>query len=110
MLKKLFGDKQFYSMMFAVAIPIALQNLISSSLNMMDTVIIGKLGEANIAAVGLANQCYFLLNLVLFGTYSGTSIFIAQFWGKKDIQNIRRVLGIALFTGVSISIVFSASV
>lgn len=109
MLKKLLGDKQFYRRMIAIAIPIALQNLISSSLNMMDTVIIGRLGEANIAAVGLANQFYFLLNLLLFGTYSGTSIFISQFWGKKDIQNIRRVLGIALFTGVSISIVFSAA-
>jgi putative MATE family efflux protein len=103
-----FKDKYFYKTMLSLAIPIATQNLISSSLNMVDTVMIGGLGEQNIAAVGLANQIFFLLALVLFGISSGSAIFTSQFWGKKDILNIRKVLGISLLSSVIASSVFSA--
>jgi putative MATE family efflux protein len=103
-----FKDKHFYKTMLSLAIPIALQNLISSSLNMVDTVMIGGLGEQQIAAVGLANQIFFLLALVLFGINSGSAIFTAQFWGKRDILNIRKVLGISLSSGVLASLIFSA--
>lgn len=102
-----FKDRHFYKTMLSLAIPIAMQNLISSSLNMVDTVMIGGLGEQQIAAVGLANQIFFLLALILFGISSGSAIFTAQFWGKKDILNIRKVLGISLLTGVSVSLIFS---
>ena len=67
---------------------------------------IGQLGDASIAAVGLANQVWFLLNLFLFGIVSGCSIFVAQLWGKKDIDNIRRVLGLAVKLGVAAGLVF----
>ncbi|AOY78080.1 MATE family efflux transporter [Clostridium formicaceticum] len=100
-------DKQFYKTLLAIALPIALQNLISSSLNLVDTVMIGKVGEIEIAAVGLANQFFFIFVLLLFGINSGSSIFISQFWGKKDVANIRRVLGIALVFGGIISLVFA---
>lgn len=100
-------DREFYKKLFLIALPIALQNLISSSLNMVDTVMIGQLGETNIAAVGLANQVFFLMTLLLFGTNSGSGIFIAQFWGKRDVKNIRRVLGIAIAFGGIISLVFT---
>ncbi|MBB6215297.1 putative MATE family efflux protein [Anaerosolibacter carboniphilus] len=100
-------DRNFYRTMLAIALPIALQNLISSSLNMVDTVMIGKLGETQIAAVGLANQLFFLFILLMFGINSGCAIFTAQFWGKKDIANIRRVLGLALVSGGSLSLVFA---
>ncbi|KXG73748.1 MATE family efflux transporter [Thermotalea metallivorans] len=101
-------DKHFYKTMLGIALPIALQNLISSSLNMVDTVMIGRLGETEIAAVGLANQVFFLFILLTFGVNSGCAIFIAQFWGKKDIFNIRRVLGLALISGGMISLSFAA--
>jgi len=102
-------EKNFYKAMLAIALPITLQNLISSSLNMVDTIMIGRLGETEIAAVGLANQIFFLFALLLFGTNSGASIFVAQFWGKKDIVNIRRVLGIALASGTIISLIFASA-
>lgn len=102
-------DKKFYSTMIGIAIPIALQNLISSSLNMVDTVMIGRLGEKEIAAVGLANQVFFLFILLLFGINSGCAIFTAQFWGKRDILSIRKVLGIALLSGTIISLFFSSA-
>ena len=100
-------DKEFYATLLRITIPIALQNLISASLNMIDTLMIGQLGENQIAAVGLANEVFFLLNLFLFGICSGTGIFVAQFWGKGDIKNIRRVLGLSIFCGLGISGIFT---
>ena len=101
-------DKIFYKTLLSIALPITIQNLISTSLNMVDTVMVGRLGETEIAAVGLANQVFFLFILLAFGINSGASIFIAQFWGKKDIINIRRVLGIALMAGGFVSLIFAA--
>lgn len=68
---------------------------------------IGQLGESEIAAVGLANELFFLLNLFLFGICSGTGIFVAQFWGKGDIKNIRRVLGLSILCGLGVSGLFT---
>ena len=104
---QLFNDKKFFKSLFRLAIPIALQNLILSSLNLVDTIIIGGLGETAIASVGLANQYFFLLNLILFGITSGSSIFTAQYWGNRDIKNIRRVLGLCLISGCSAALLFT---
>ena len=103
----LFNDRKFYKTMLVLALPIVAQNLILSSLNLVDNIIIGGLNAAAIASVGLANQYFFLLNLVLFGICSGSSIFIAQFWGNRDIKNIKRVLGLSLITGVTASAIFT---
>ncbi len=100
-------DKVFYRTMLAIALPIALQNLITSSLNMIDTVMIGRLGETEIAAVGLANQYFFIFVLLLFGINSGAAIFTSQFWGKKDVTNIKRIIGITLLMGGGLSLLFS---
>lgn len=101
-----FDDREFYKLLFKLAIPLALQNLIASSLNMVDTIMIGQLGEEQIAAVGLANQIFFLLNLFLFGVCSGAAIFTAQYWGKQDIAGIHKVLGIGLCLGIVTAGVF----
>lgn len=108
MLRELIEDKSFFKQMMVVALPVAIQNLISSSLNMVDTVMIGQLGEESINAVGLANQFFFVLVLLLFGITSGTSIFIAQFWGKKDIKNIHKSVGLSIVLGVIGSAIFTA--
>lgn len=100
-------DWGFYSKLITVAVPIVIQNFISSSLNMVDTVMIGKLGDESIAAVGLSNQVFFLFVVILFGVFSGASIFTSQYWGKRDVKNIRRVLGVCLITGISIAIIFT---
>lgn len=106
-LLSLFNDKNFFKSMLKLAIPIVAQNLILSSLNLVDNIIIGGLGEQAIASVGLANQYFFLLNLLLFGITSGSSIFIAQYWGNKDIVNIKKVLGICLITGGIAALIFT---
>jgi putative MATE family efflux protein len=100
-------DKFFYRTMISLALPIIIQNLISSCLNMVDTLMIGKLGETEIAAVGLANQYYFFYALVIFGIASSSGIFIAQFYGKGDLKSIHRVLGIGLIIGCSIAVIFT---
>jgi putative MATE family efflux protein len=92
----LFSDKRFYKSLFTIAIPIMLQNLINAFVNMLDTVMIGRLGTVEIAAVGLGNQVFFLYNLTLFGLCSGSSVFTAQFWGKRDIPGIRKNTGFCL--------------
>lgn len=104
---KFWKDKVFLKTLFAIAVPIALQNLITSSLNMVDTLMISSLGEKSIAAVGLANQVFFFYALINFGINSGSSIFISQYWGQRDIINIRRILGLAVSISTLIGIIFT---
>jgi len=78
-----------------VALPIALQSLLAASLNFVDTLMVGRLGEAEIAAVGFSVQFTFIFWMVLFGFTGGTITYMAQFYGKGDIVSIRRVTGIA---------------
>lgn len=99
-------NKSFYHMMAAVMLPITIQNLIASSVNLVDNVMIGKLGELSITSVGLGNQIFFLLSLVLFGGCGGTSIFIAQYWGKKEIDPIKSLLSLSLWFGGIMSFLF----
>src|SRR5512132_2680819 len=79
-----------------------------SLLNLLGVVFVGQKGDASIAAVGLAGQIAFLLNLVHFGIISGAAMFTAQFWGRRDIPNLRRVLGMCLMMAVSASFIFFA--
>jgi putative MATE family efflux protein len=98
--------KGFYRSLFIIAVPIILQNLMQTFINMLDTIMVGRLGATEIAAVGLGNQVFFMLNMVLFGISSGGSIFIAQFWGKKDFKGIQHTLGITLSASFLVSLVF----
>ncbi len=101
-----FSDKDYYRRLYKIALPIALQQFTMSSLNMVGVLMIGQLGAVPVAAVGLANQIFFLFNLILFGLYSGSAMFTAQLWGVRDILNIRKVLGLALTLGFVMGIFF----
>jgi putative MATE family efflux protein len=102
-----FKDKSFYNKMIAISVPIMLQNLISSVLNMVDTVMVGALGEAQLAAVGLANQVFFVFFLLIYGINSGCGIFIAQYWGSKDEANIKRTVGFSVVIGAVVGLIFT---
>lgn len=104
--KNIFEDKKFIKKIVAIAIPIAIQALLNTTLNLVDNLMIGSLGESSIAAVGLANKVFFVFTLLLFGVVSGSSILTAQYWGKRDINNIRKVLGSSLIIGLSAAILF----
>jgi len=93
--------------LLALALPIMLQNFISSSLNLVDVLMIGQLGETTIAAVGLANQIFFLFYFMLFGITTGSGVFSAQLWGKGDVTSIRKVLGLCLLMGLTGGLFFT---
>lgn len=107
-LASFYDDREYFSRLVRIALPIALQQLIMSSLNMVSVLLIGQLGEAPVAAVGLANQVHFLLTLLLFGISSGSAMFTAQLWGKGDIFNIRRVLSLSIFLSLAGGLLFLA--
>lgn len=102
----IFEDKEFYNKMLKLSLPVIIQNFISSFINMIDTVMVGKLGETEIAAVGIANQYFFFFNMFLIGICAGCSVFIAQYWGKKDVRNIKRIMGVGLISSIVISLAF----
>ncbi len=105
-IKKYKKDKEFYKYLFVLTMPIVLQSLITSSLNMLDTMMIGKVGELELASVGIANQYYFLFSLLANSIAIGSGVLIAQLWGKKDTDNIKRVLAKSLFYSISLTILF----
>ncbi|HEX3026852.1 MAG TPA: MATE family efflux transporter [Clostridia bacterium] len=104
------SDKGFYKQLAMISIPIALQNLISFGMNMMDTVMLGSLGENQISASSLANQPFFVFTLFMFGLTSGACVLTAQYWGKGDTHTIGRILMLATKASVGCALFFSAVV
>lgn len=102
-----YKDKYFIPRLLALAAPILLQNLLSSSLNFIDVFMVGRLGETALAAVGSANQFFFVFNMLNFGLASGSAIFTAQHWGQKDVKSIRSVMGFGLFLTLAIAVIFT---
>lgn len=102
-------NKKFYKTFFCLMIPMALKELISSLVNLVDTVMCGQLGESSIAAVGIGNQVFFLFTVFLFGIGSGAGVFSSQFWGNSDTKGMRKILGLNLILGVILSAVFTAA-
>ena len=101
-----YKDPEYFRNIRKIALPIIAQQAMFSILNMLGIVFVGQKGDASVAAVGLAGQIAFLLNLVHFGIVSGAAMFTAQFWGKQDIPNLRRVLGLCLILAISASMIF----
>ena len=106
LIKSMIKDKAFLSKTFAITIPIALQNLLNNVLNLVDTLMIGRLGETTVASVGLANKVFFVFALLMFGICSGSGILAAQYYGKRELVNIQRVLKMSLMIGVGASLLF----
>jgi len=100
-------SKDFIKRLLYLSVPIIIQQFIQASLNLIDTLMIGKLGSDEIAAVGIANQVFFFVMMIIFGINSGISVYIAQFWGRKDTKNIKKTMGVSLSFGVLIGLVFS---
>ena len=104
MFQALKRDKGFYRYLAALTGPIALQNLITFSLGLIDTFMVSKLGNNEMAAVTAANVPVFLLISIVFGVQSGVGILISQYWGKKDLTNISRAIGVAAGLGVMLAL------
>lgn len=89
MIKSLIGNKKFYKMAFMVALPIMIQNAITNFVSMLDNIMVGQIGTAQMSGVAIVNQLFFVFNLCIFGAVSGAGIFTAQFAGKRDHEGIR---------------------
>ncbi|MCK0471237.1 MATE family efflux transporter [Halalkalibacter sp. APA_J-10(15)] len=85
-------DKAFYKRMMALSVPITIQFLLTSFLSMVDSLMVGQLGEVSIASVGVANKITIILILITQGFASGAGIFAAQYWGRKDKVGISKIL------------------
>lgn len=99
-------NKRFFKILLSLCIPIIIQNLISSSVNVIDTVMISSLGEVSVASVGIANQFFFIFNMCIAGILGGSSLFISQFFGKNDILNIKKITALSIFLGILLSLPF----
>ena len=98
-------DARFRRDLIVLALPIAGQVFLEFSVNFIDTLMIGRLGEAEIAGVGVANQVFFVVSLFFFGIASGVGVFVAQYWGKRDITGIRHLQGIAVALACGVALV-----
>ncbi|EOU1682554.1 MATE family efflux transporter [Clostridium perfringens] len=102
-------DKRFYRLLFSIALPIAVQNLITFMVSMVDTLMVGALGEIQLSAVSIANNLFFVLTILMFGLAGGSNIMISQYWGKGNVKTIHKILAIMyrvclLITGIFIFI------
>lgn len=100
-------NKTFLKTIMLLAGPIIMQELVNTAVNMLDTFMVGTLGLAEITSVGLANQVFFLFILIIFGINSGSSIFMGQFWGKRDIASLHKTMGICVIGGMVAAVVFA---
>ena len=100
-------NKQFYKSLLAVALPIMGQNLLASSVSFLDTLMIGQLGAIEIAAVGVSNQIFFLVNLFIFGITSSASIFLARFYGAKEYHKMEKVIALGLCVAIGTSFLWT---
>jgi len=105
-------DKKFYLNIFAIAIPIALQNLITLGTSLMDSIMLGRADGTGIllSAASLANQPFFILQVLTFGLASGSSVLCAQYWGKGDIKSIRDIFSFVLKLAIVVGIIFGTIV
>ena len=95
--KKYIGDRAFYSKVFAITIPILVQNVITNFVSLIDNIMVGRLGTEPMSGVAIVNQLLFIFNLCIFGGISGAGIFTAQYYGKGDQEGIRHTFRIMLF-------------
>ena len=105
MLKRYIGDKQFYKYVLAIAVPIMLQNGITNFVNMLDNIMVGRVGTEAMTGVSVSNQLIFVFNLCLFGAVSGVGIFGAQYYGKKDNDGLRNSLRFKLILCLLITVI-----
>lgn len=104
MLKRYIGNRRFYKMVMAVAVPIMVQNAITNFVGMLDNIMVGQVGTAQMSGVAIVNQLLFVFNLCIFGAVSGAGIFTAQFAGSKDHVGIRHTFRFKILACVLLTV------
>lgn len=111
-MKKYIGDKAFYKMVLVLLIPMVIQQGITNFVNLLDNIMVGRLGTESMSGVAIINQLIAVFNITIFGCISGASIYSAQFFGSKNYDGVRYAFRFKLYLGVIIcavaAIIFSA--
>lgn len=105
LLRKLVGNRAFYAMVLAVVLPIIVQDAISSFVNLLDNLMVGRVGTDQMSGVSVANQLVFVFNLGVFGSVAGAGIFSAQFFGAGDAEGVRSCFRYKLYISLTISLI-----
>ena len=96
-LRSLIGDRAFYRKLFAILVPILIQNLITNFVSLLDNIMVGQVGTEPMSGVAIVNQLLFVFNLCIFGGLAGAGIFTAQFFGKGDDEGVRHTFRAKLY-------------
>ncbi len=103
--KKLFGDKAFYMMVLAVAVPIMIQNGITNFVGLLDNIMVGRIGTEQMSGIAIVNQLLLVFNLAIFGAISGAGIFGAQFYGYGDQKGVRHTFRFKIYICAAITLI-----
>ena len=106
--KEAFGWKDFLEKVAVIAIPVALQNLLTTTGSMVDTMMIASLGQSEVGAVGLCAQFSSLMFSGYWGFVGGGMLFISQYWGAKDEKGIKSSYGLTLTCMMAVALAFCA--
>lgn len=101
------GNIQFYKNVFKVLLPIALQNIITNFVSLLDNIMIGQVGTEQMSGVAIANQLFFVFALCIFGGLAGAGIYTAQFYGKGDNRGICQTVRMKIYIGILTAAVFA---
>lgn len=105
-MRRFFGDRAFYRKVFAIMLPILIQNVITNGVSLLDNIMVGRLGTEPMSGVAIVNQLMFVFNLCIFGGISGAGIFTTQFYGSGDEAGIRHTVRMKLYIVMVSVIVF----
>ena len=97
-------DREFYKSFFQLYIVLVLQNIVTLSVNLADNIMLGAYGEISLSGVTAVNQIQFLYQQLLIAFGDGMVIFCSQYWGKKQIQPMKKVIAIAMRFGVATAV------
>ena len=102
--RRLIGDRAFYAMVLAVAVPIMVQHGVTSFVNLLDNVMVGRVGTEEMSGVAIANQLIMIFELGIYGGLSGAGIFAAQFFGSGNLEGVRNTFRVKLCIGLAVSL------
>ena len=102
--KKYIGNKAFYMMVMAIAVPIMIQNGLTNFVNLLDNIMVGRLGTEEMLGVSIVNQIIFVYNLCIFGGTAGAGIFTAQYFGQKNDEGIRSTFRYKIWLALIITV------
>jgi putative MATE family efflux protein len=100
---KFIGDREFYRYVLLLAVPMIIQNAITSFVSFLDNIMVGQVGTEQMSGVAIVNQLMFVFNICIFGGVSGAGIFGTQFYGKGDYKGQRYTFRFKLYTCVAIT-------